>query len=76
MSWDQVGIIVFGFLSIFFSQDPRDSWRRWAPVCGLLSQPCWFHATWVAEQWGIFAISFLYAGSWARGFYHQWLKRA
>jgi len=43
-------------------------------VFGLLAQPFWFYATWQAEQWGIFALSFLYAASWLRGLWTQWVR--
>ena len=72
---EQIGIAVFGLLAVFLSQDSRESWRRWACIFGLLGQPFWFYATWKAAQWGIFALSFLYAFSWARGFYNFWLRR-
>lgn len=72
---DQIWIGVFSVTAIFLSQDSRARWRRWACVCGLVSQPAWFYATYVAGQWGIFALSFIYAGLWARGFYNFWLCR-
>jgi hypothetical protein len=70
----QVAIAVFGVSAVFLSQDPRERVRRWACVCGLLSQPAWFYETYSNEQWGIFALCFLYAFSWARGFYYHWVK--
>lgn len=73
---EQVAIALFGVTAVFLSQDLRADVRRWAPILGLLAQPFWFYATWKAGQWGIFALSFLYAFSWARGFYNQWLRRA
>lgn len=71
----QVGIFIFGMAAIVLVNDPRPSVRRWGPVCGLAAQPFWFQATYAAEQWGIFACSFVYAASWARGFYHAWVRR-
>ena len=41
--------------------------RKWAPVFGLIGQPFWFYAAWTSQQWGIFALCFLYSLSWARG---------
>jgi hypothetical protein len=69
---EQIGIAAFGVTAVFCSQDPRESVRRWACVFGLAGQPFWFYATFVAEQWGIFALSFLDAYSWLRGVRTYW----
>ena len=71
---EQVGIAVFGVAAIWLSQDSRESWRRWACVCGLVGQPFWFYATWKAGQWGIFLLCFIYAYSWARGIRTYWWR--
>lgn len=70
----QAGILVFGMAAIVLVNDHRPTVRRWGPVCGLLAQPFWFVETWNAGQWGIFACSFVYAGSWARGLYNGWIR--
>lgn len=70
----QVGIAVFGVLAVWLSQDKRIDRRRWAPVLGLLGQPFWFYAAWTAQQWGVFAMCFLYTASWARGFVNHWIN--
>ena len=71
---EQLFIGLFGVTAVWLSQDARDSVRRWACVLGLTSQPFWFYATWQAEQWGIFTLSFLYTYSWARGVKANWFK--
>lgn len=70
---DQAIIAVCGVASIWLANDPRESRRRWAAPIGLVAQPFWMYATFVAEQWGIFALSFVYAAGWARGVRHHWL---
>ena len=70
---DQIAIGLCGVAAIFLSQDQRESWRRWACIFGLIAQPFWFIATWRAQQYGIFAVCFLYAFSWLRGFYGYWI---
>ena len=70
----QIFIALFGVTAVFLSQCHCQSKRRWASVFGLASQPFWFYTTYVAEQWGIFALSFLYAYSWALGFKNNWIK--
>lgn len=71
---DQVFIGVFGVISIWLTNDPRESVRRWACIAGLAAQPFWFYATWKAGQWGIFALAFVYTAAWVRGAWHQWVK--
>ncbi len=73
---DQVFIGIFGLASIWLANDPREPVRRWACICGQLAQPFWLYASWQAEQWGIFALSFAYAAGWYRGFRLHWLRRA
>jgi len=70
---DQLAIALCGTLSIWLSQSAPHRARRWACVIGLAGQPFWMHATFVAEQWGIFALSFVYAAGWARGIRNYWL---
>ncbi len=70
----QVGIVGFGATAIYLTNSREFSVRRWACVFGLLAQPFWFWSTYAAAQWGIFAVSFWYAYSWARGFYFNWVS--
>lgn len=70
---EQTVIALFSVAAIWLSQDARWTRRRWACVLGLIAQPAWFYATWKAEQWGIFALCFVYAGCWARGFMTYWV---
>jgi hypothetical protein len=72
---DQIALGVFGVTAVFLSQDHRPHVRRYACLFGIASQPFWFYATWRAQQWGIFGLSFLYALSWLRGFYIHWMVR-
>lgn len=70
----QVMIGVCGLSAVFLSQDPSEHRRRFACLFGMAGQPFWFYATFKAGQWGIFALSFVYAASWARGAWHFWVK--
>lgn len=71
---EQLFIALFGVTAIWLSQDKRESYRKYACILGLLGQPFWFYATYQAEQWGIFALCFIYALSWAKGLNHYWLN--
>ena len=71
---EQIFIGLFGVTAVWLSQDSRDTVRRWACIFGLVAQPFWFYAAWKAEQWGIFALAFLYTYSWLRGVKANWFK--
>lgn len=70
---DQIGIAITGVTAVFLSQTKAEQTRKYACLFGLAGQPFWFYATYTAEQWGIFALSFVYALSWANGFRNHWL---
>lgn len=70
----QVGIFLFGMTAVFLVNDPRPDVRRWGSVMGLLAQPFWYYESWSHGQWGIMGCSVFYSYSWARGFYHAWIK--
>lgn len=71
---EQIGIAVFGVAAIWLSQDSREKVRRWAPVCGLLSQPFWAWTTYVNGQWAVLALTAFYTVAWWKGFRTFWLK--
>lgn len=71
---DQIGIAICGVSATYLSQDKRESWRKWACICGLCGQPFWFYATLMAEQWGILALVFVYTLAWAQGLRTYWIK--
>jgi hypothetical protein len=72
---DQIVIAVCGMASVWLSQSPAFRARRWACLIGIAAQPFWLHATWQAGQWGIFALSLVYAAAWARGIWHHWIAQ-
>ena len=63
----QIAIALFGLSSIFLLAKKN----KWGFVLALIAQPFWFITTYIHEQWGIFALSFVYSGTWLYGFY-QW----
>lgn len=70
---DQLGIATLGVTAVWLSQDQREGVRRFACLFGLAGQPFWFYATWAGEQWGMFALCFLYSWAWIRGARAHWL---
>lgn len=65
-------IVITGVLAVWLSQDTRESRRRFACLFGMAGQPFWFYSTYQAEQWGIFALSFLYTAAWIKGIKVYW----
>ncbi|MFM0270128.1 hypothetical protein PQQ59_06055 [Paraburkholderia aspalathi] len=70
---EQIAIGVLGAVAAFLSQDPNAGRRRFACLFGLAGQPFWFIETWRAGEWGMFALSILWAFAWSRGFATYWL---
>lgn len=71
--WDliaQIGIAVFGITAIILVSRKN----KWGFVFGLLSQPFWFATAILNEQWGVFLLSIIYAGSWIYGIYEWFFK--
>ena len=71
---DQIAIALTGCLAVWLSQQHRENWKKFASIFGLIGQPFWFYATYQAEQWGIFGLTFFYTYSWFIGFKNNWLK--
>lgn len=67
-------IVACGVASVWLSQSPTTRARRLAPIIGLIAQPFWLWETWHAQQWGIFALSFVYAAGWMRGIRTYWWR--
>lgn len=72
---EQFVIALCGVGATWLSQDARPQFARWACVLGLIAQPAWFWASWKAEQWGIFALGFVYTACWLRGLWAYWIRR-
>ncbi len=69
---EQLAIVLTGCVAVWLANDPREARRKWACVFGLAGQPFWFYSAFVAEQWGIFLLTFVYTAAWARGVYNNW----
>lgn len=69
----QLAIALTGMIAIWITQQPDKLLYRYAPILGLVGQPFWFHATYSAEQWGMFILCFGYTYAWFIGFKRHWL---
>lgn len=72
---DQIAIAFTGVIATFLTQSKYESRRRFACLFGLASQPFWIYAAVTAEQWGIFALCFLYTWAWLKGVRMHWLSK-
>ena len=70
MPWDQVWILAWMALAVALLAR-TDRWHRWGYVAGLLAQPAFLYATWIAEQWGMFALTWWITASYACGAYNR-----
>lgn len=70
----QLAIAIFGLTAVWLSQSKSPRLQRWACIFGLLGQPFWFYATYIADQSGMFLLCFAYLAAWLRGFYNHWVK--
>lgn len=68
----QAIICVFGILAMWLVTSRSPRFRMYGCVAGLVAQPAWLYTTYSHEQWGIFAMSFLYTASWLRGLANNW----
>ena len=62
----QAWVLVFSALAIFCVAR-TDKWHRWGFVFGLLSEPGWLVAAWMADQWGTIVLCGWWSVSWAVG---------
>lgn len=72
VGWDQVVIGILSGSAILLSQDTRDTWRKYAPILGLLGQPFWMYTSFVHEQPVLFLLSFYYIYAWGLGVKNYW----
>lgn len=70
----QVGIALTGVTAIFLTQTKSAELQRFACLFGLAGQPFWIWSAISAEQWGILALTSLYAFAWAQGVWLHWLR--
>lgn len=71
----QLFIAVTELIAIWLLQDKRESHRKFAPIFGLLSQPFWFYASYIADQWGAFILCFFFTAAWIKGLKDYWFTK-
>lgn len=70
----QVGIALCGVTAIFLTQTKSRDLQRFACIFGLAGQPFWMWSAISADQWGILALTGLYAFAWGKGVWLHWLR--
>ena len=71
---EQVAIAISSIAAIWLTQQSREDWKKYACLFGICGQPFWFYSTYMAEQWGIFALSFFYTYAWIVGIKNNWFS--
>lgn len=61
----QIAIPILGTLSIILIARKN----KGGLVLGLAAQPFWFMTAYLHQQWGVFAVGFVYTASWIYGIY-------
>ncbi len=72
----QLGIACTGVTAIFLTQSTSKHVQRYACLFGIAGQPFWVWSAIEAHQWGILALTSLYAFAWGKGVWLHWLKPA
>lgn len=72
---DQIFIALTGGVAIWLTQQKRQEWKRLACIFGIVGQPFWFYSAYMAEQWGVLALTFFYTYSWMVGIKNNWFNR-
>ncbi len=70
----QIGIVFFGVLAAWLTQQANENRKKYACIFGLISQPFWFYSAIETNQWGIFLLSIIYTGVWLIGLKNYWVK--
>ena len=71
----QIFLAITGVVSIMLTQQNNEYLKKYACLFGLAGQPFWFYASYQAEQWGIFVLSFFYLYAWCVGLKNNWMRR-
>jgi hypothetical protein len=70
----QWAIFITGAVAILLTQLSDRRAQRAACLVGLIGQPFWLFSTWTSHQWGMFALSVLYAFAWFAGVWINWVR--
>lgn len=68
----QAWVLITSSLAVFLVAR-TDKWHRWGYVFGLLSEPGWFAAALMAEQWGTVLLAVWWTYSWGLGAYRRFV---
>ena len=63
----QIPIFIIGIITCYLFNSPKNKYAKYAPHIGLFSQIFWIISTIKTGQWGIFALSIVFAGLYVKG---------
>lgn len=72
---EQIFIAITSIAAIYLSQQRDERLKSFACIFGLIGQPFWFYTTYTHEQWGIFAMCFVYTYCWLMGVWNNWIAK-
>lgn len=72
---EQTIIALTELLAIFMLQSESYQKRKYAPLFGLLGQPFWFYASYIANQWGAFILCFFFTIAWLKMIKTYWFNK-
>jgi len=73
---EQFFIAVTELIAVWLIQDKRIEYRRFACIFGLLGQPFWFYASYIADQWGAFTLCFFFTVAWIKSLKEYWIDKS
>lgn len=69
---EQFFIAITELIAVWLIQDKRVEYRKFACIFGLLGQPFWFYASYIADQWGAFILCFFFTVAWLKALKEYW----
>jgi hypothetical protein len=72
---EQFIIAVTELIALWLIQSNDDKYRKYACIFGLFGQPFWFYSSYIAHQWGTFALCFFFTAAWFKSLYEYWLSK-
>jgi hypothetical protein len=70
---EQLFIAITELIAVWLIQDKRIEYRKFACIFGLLGQPFWFYASYIADQWGAFTLCFFFTVAWVKSLKEYWI---
>ena len=67
----QALLLIFSAAAIWLVTSKKKDWQIAGCICGVFSGPFWMWVTWTSGQWGMFILSIIVGGSYAKGLWQR-----